>query len=42
MESSKEATPGVSDDYAVDGFVHVGCDALGVLRQTHDDLGVPA
>ncbi|MFC5290434.1 methylmalonyl-CoA mutase family protein [Actinokineospora guangxiensis] len=31
-----------SDAYAVDGFVHVGCDALGVLRQTHDDLGVPA
>jgi methylmalonyl-CoA mutase len=24
----------------VDGYVHVGCDALDVLRTTHRDLGV--
>ncbi|MGX7827712.1 methylmalonyl-CoA mutase family protein [Actinokineospora sp. 24-640] len=31
-----------SPEYEVDGFVHAGCDALGILRQTCDDLGVPA
>ncbi|UVS81806.1 methylmalonyl-CoA mutase subunit beta [Actinokineospora sp. UTMC 2448] len=31
-----------SDEYEVDGFVFTGCDALGVLRRIHDDLGVSA
>ena len=40
LRAGKPADP--ADWPGVDGFVHIGSDALALLRSVHDELGVTA